>query len=92
MSKKPTTKNIIKDWLSYKILANKKVIKSHEFEIDLVKYGEIYWGVKKLPSAYSRAWRSLRESQDYDGVSTLLNVKKLETKGAEGAWELITNT
>ena len=90
--RKGTTKDIIKDWLGYKILSNNKVVKSHEFEIDLVKYGELYWGVKKLPSAYSRAWRSMREHNEYTDVSTLLEVKKLQTKGAEGVWELITST
>ena len=86
-----TTKSIIKDWLNDRILNGKKVIKSHEFETELVKYGSMYWGVKKLPSAYSRAWRQIRSEQDYNDLNVTA-VKQVKTKGKEGTWELITST
>ena len=89
--RRPTTKLIIKDWLNDRIMNNRKIIKSHEFELELVKYGEVYWGVKKLPSAYSRAWRSMRAEKEYNDIG-LLGVKTLQTKGNQGTWELITNT
>ena len=88
---KSTTKVIIKDWLNDRILNGRKVIKSHEFEIDLVEYGNRFWGVKKLPSAYSRAWRQMRAAKDYDDIG-VLNVKEIKTKGKEGTWELVTRT
>ena len=92
MSKRVTTKSILKDWLASKIISNNKVIKSHQFEVDLVKYGEVYWGAKKLPSAYTRVWRSIRESRDFCDIPLLVDVKKLTTKSKEGTWELITST
>ena len=88
--RKATTKTIIKDWLKDRILNNRKVIKSHEFETELVKYGSMYWGVKKLPSAYSRAWRSIRSDKDYDGIG-IENVQELKTKDNQGVWELVTS-
>ena len=89
--RKATTKIIIKDWLNDRILNGKKIIKSHEFEIDLVEYGTWFWGVKKLPSAYSRAWRQMRATKDYDDIG-VINVKEIKSKGKEGTWELITRT
>ena len=88
---KSTTKVIIKDWLSDRILNGRTIIKSHEFEIDLVKYGEIYWGATKLPSAYSRAWREMRANEDYHDLG-ITAVKQVKTRGKEGTWELITST
>ena len=88
---KSTTKSIIKDWLNDKLLNGRTIVKSHEFEIDLVSYGEIFWGVKKLPSAYSRAWRQIRSQQDYSDLNVTA-IKQVKTKGKEGTWELITST
>ena len=89
--RKSTTKVIIKDWLNDRILNGRKVIKSHEFEIDLVEYGKWFWGVTKLPSAYSRAWRQMRATKDYVDIG-VINVKEIKSKGKEGTWELITRT
>ena len=89
--RKATTKVIIKDWLNDRILNGKKIIKSHEFEIDLVEYGTWFWGVKKLPSAYSRAWRQMRAAKDFEDIGVTA-VKQIKTKGKEGTWELITRT
>jgi hypothetical protein len=88
---KSTTKVIMRDWLNDRILNGKKIIKSHEFEIDLVEYGKRFWGVTKLPSAYSRAWRQIRANKDYDDLG-IIDVKKLDTKSKEGIWELVTRT
>ena len=89
--RKSTTKVIIKDWLNDRILNEKKVIKSHEFEIDLVEYGTWFWGVTKLPSAYSRAWRQMRAAKDFEDLGVIA-VKRIKTKSKEGAWEIITRT
>ena len=87
---KPTTNKIIKAWLQFRVQQNQKTVYSHNFENELVKYGELYWEVKKLPSAYSREWRKIRSSQDYKDIG-IYNVKKLETTSNEGVWELITS-
>ena len=81
----------MRDWLNDRILNGKKIIKSHEFEIDLVEYGKQFWGVTKLPSAYSRAWRQIRANKDYDDLG-IIDVKKLNIKSKEGIWELVTRT
>ena len=81
----------MRDWLNDRILNGKKIIKSHEFEVDLVEYGKQFWGVTKLPSAYSRAWRQIRANKDYDDLG-IIDVKKLDTKSNEGIWELVTRT
>jgi len=87
---KPTTNKIIRDWLLYKLQMNNDVVYSHDFETDLVKYGEMFWGVKKLPSAYSREWRKIRASQSYKDIG-ISNIESVKTKGNEGKWKLITS-
>ena len=87
---KPTTNKIIKDWLQFRVQQNQKTVYSHNFENELVKYGEMFWGVKKLPSAYSREWRKIRASQSYKDIG-ISNIESVKTKSNEGKWKLITN-
>ena len=79
----------MKDWINDRLLNKKKIFKSHEFETDLVEYGKCFWGVTKLPSAYSREWRKIRANKDYQDIG-IIEIKEL--KGNEGTWELITST
>ena len=88
MQKKPTTKNIIKDWLNACIICGEYVVKSHQLETALVRYGKDFWGATKLPSAYSRAWRQIRADKDFDGTD-IIKVQELKSK-TEGQWKLIT--
>jgi len=90
VSKKPTTKNIIKDWLNSCLLCGDNTVASHQFETSLVRYGKDFWGATKLPSAYSRAWRQIRAEQDFDGTD-IVTVNEIKNK-TEGKWELITTT
>tara|TARA_Y100000310_G_C20085071_1_gene535672 strand:+ start:268 stop:543 length:276 start_codon:yes stop_codon:yes gene_type:complete len=85
--KKPTTKGILKAFLKRRIQSGVYEISSHEFEIDLVKYGEVYWGVKRLPSAYSREWRSMRQLEEYKNID-IQSIEKVETESAESTWRL----
>ena len=87
---KPTTNKIIRDWLLYRLQMDEYIVYSHDFETDLVNYGEMFWGVKKLPSAYSREWRKIRASQSYKDIG-ISNIESVKTKGNEGKWKLITN-
>ena len=89
--RKATTKEIILDWLGERVLYNQKIVKSHQFETDLVTYGKMYWGATKLPSAYSRAWRQIRAEKGYIDIG-IDQVKDIKTKSNEGVWELIINT
>ena len=87
-----TTNNIINDWLKTKLLDENPIIYSNQFEDELVKYGEMFWGVKKLPSAYSRQWRKIRSTHSYRDIG-IDNVRPVKTKykSNEGVWELIIN-
>ena len=83
-----TTNNIINDWLKFQLENGTSTVYSHQFEDDLVKYGEMFWGVKKLPSAYSRQWRKIRSTQSYRDIG-IDYINPIKTKSNEGAWELI---
>ena len=87
---KPTTNKIIRDWLLYRLQMDEYIVYSHDFETDLVNYGEMFWGVKKLPSAYSREWRKIRASQSYKDIG-ISNIESVKTKSNEGKWKLITS-
>ena len=89
--RKATTKEIILDWLGEKLFHELKIVKSHQFETELVNYGKMYWGATKLPSAYSRAWRQIRAEKSYVDIG-IEQVKDIKTKSNEGVWELIINT
>jgi len=89
--KTPTTKGILLKFLKSRIQSGMFEISSHEFEIDLVKYGEVYWGVKKLPSAYSREWRKLRQLGEYEMID-IKSIQEVETESAESTWKLIPIT
>jgi hypothetical protein len=86
--KTPTCKGILLQFLKKRIQSGLLEISSHEFEIDLVKYGEMYWGVKKLPSAYSREWRKLRQLGDYQLID-IDSIEEVKTESAESTWKLI---
>ena len=86
--KKPTTKGILLKFLKSRIQGGFYEISSHQFEVDLVKYGEMYWGAKKLPSAYSREWRKLRQLGAYHEID-IERIDEVETESAESTWKLI---
>ena len=84
-----TAKRILKDFLSNKLKSGDNTVSSHEFEVDLVAYGKTYWGVLKLPSAYSREWRKIRQEDDLRDID-ILEVIELETDSPEATWQLKT--
>ena len=88
---KATTNNIINDWLKSKLLNGQSIIYSHQFEDELVKYGECFWGVKRLPSAYSRAWRSLRQHNQLIDID-VKDAVEITTESAEATWKLVKET
>ena len=88
--RKLTAKKVIKRYLRNRLLGVKNTVSSHHFETDVVRYGEMFWGVKKLPSAYSREWRKIRASQSYKDIG-ISNIESVKTKSNEGKWKLITN-
>ena len=81
-----TTKEIIFRYLKRRKADGIKSISSVHFEIDIPKYGNFYWHVSRLPSAYSREWRRIRESKDYRDIG-IKNVVEVETPGPTKSWE-----
>ena len=86
-----TAKKIIKRYLRKRILGGKDTVSSHHFETDVVKYGEMFWGVKHLPSAYSRAWRSLRQHDELIDID-VKDAVEITTESAEATWKLVKET
>ena len=83
-----TAKDIIFAYLRRKLKLGENEISSHHFETELVKYGELYWGALKLPSAYSRAWRDIRQKEEYINHD-ITSVTKVDTESAEATWKIV---
>ena len=86
---KPTAREIIKDFLALRLQAGFNEVSSHNFEVDVVKHGVRYWGVKHNPSTYSRIWRGMKS----DGViedNYVLDIVEKKTKKSESTWVILT--
>lgn len=84
-----TTKDIIFRYLKRRKADGVNYISSVHFEIDVPKYGVEYWQTTKLPSAYSREWRRIRENKEYKeiGIEEVIEVVKNKQTRTK-AWEL----
>ena len=84
-----TTKDIIFRYLKRRKADGVNYISSVYFEIDVPKYGVEYWQTTKLPSAYSREWRKIRENKEYKeiGIEEVIEVVKNKQTRTK-AWEL----
>ena len=84
-----TTKDIIFRYLKRRKADVVNYISSVHFEIDVPKYGVEYWQTTKLPSAYSREWRKIRENKEYKeiGIEEVIEVVKNKQTRTK-AWEL----
>ena len=84
-----TTKDIIFRYLKRRKADGVNYISSVHFEIDVPKYGVEYWQTTKLPSAYSREWRKIRENKEYKeiGIEEVIEVVKNKQTRTK-AWEL----
>ena len=91
LSPQGTAKDIIFAYLKRKLKLGENEISSHHFEIELVEYGELYWGVMKLPSAYSRAWRDIRQKEEYKNHD-ITSVTKVDTESAEATWKIVKSS
>ena len=86
---KVTVKFIIKKWLRKRLDEGINIVASHEIETNLVEYGKEYWGCLHTPSTYSRAWRTLKASDELKEID-ILDVKIVNNKSAETTWKLQT--
>jgi len=89
--KRTTARDIILDYLSSRFLQNVYYISSHDFEIDVVKFGKDWHGKWHNPSTYSRAWRKLKESGSIPELD-VFKVESTKNKSAETTWVLKTRT
>jgi len=89
---KTTTREIIVNWLKWRIADSQFVISSHNIEghgkADLIPFGKNFFGMSHNPSTYSRAWRLLKE----DGSIPEANITHVQTitHKPEAKWRLLT--
>ena len=76
-------------YLKYRIAQRVYTISSIHIEDSLPKYGKSLWNTTRLPSAYSREWRRIRENREYL-TAGIKDVKEIQTKSdTTKIWELI---
>lgn len=91
LAPRASAKKIIYAYLNRKLSLGENYISSHNLETELVKYGEMYWGLTKLPSAYSRAWREIRQKEEYKNHN-IESVVEQTTESAEATWKITRRT
>ena len=83
------TKDMILRYLKYRLAQVITTISSVHIEDSLPKYGKALWGTSRLPSAFSREWRRIRENREYM-TAGIKEIKEIQTTGdATKVWELI---
>tara|TARA_R100000458_G_scaffold59587_2_gene70647 strand:- start:345 stop:623 length:279 start_codon:yes stop_codon:yes gene_type:complete len=87
--KRSTAKSIIIDYISSMFLQNIYKISSHDFEINVVKFGKDWHGKWYNPSTYSRAWRKLKETGRIPELD-VFSIDTVKNKSAETTWVLRT--
>ena len=69
------TKEMILRYAKYRIAQGVDTISSVDIEDNLPKYGKALWDTVRLPSAYSREWRRIRENREYLYKKTISFIK-----------------
>ena len=76
-------------YAKYRLAEGNNTISSIDIEDSLPKYGKALWNTVRLPSAYSREWRRIRENREYM-TAGIKEIKEIQTTGdATKVWELI---
>ena len=68
-------------YAKYRLAEGKDTISSIDIEDSLPKYGKALWNTVRLPSAYSREWRRIRETREYLKAG-IKNVEEIKSPGA----------
>ncbi|MBU46191.1 MAG: hypothetical protein CMD28_02070 [Flavobacteriales bacterium] len=84
-----TTKKIILKYLSKRINEGVPVISSIHIETQLPKYGRLHCDTTRLPSAYSRTWRKIRENKEYNEIG-VIDLKEISNQNKTKTWQIIT--
>ena len=88
-----TTKDIILKYLQRRTAEGISIVSSYHIEQAVPEYGRIYCDTTRLPSAYSRVWRKIREKEEYKTIG-ILELKELKERGLSKnkmkTWQIIT--
>lgn len=84
-----TTKGIILKYLNYRINQGVPVISSIHIETRLPEYGKLFHNTSRLPSAYSRTWRKIRENKEYNEIG-VIDLKEISNQNKTKTWQIIT--
>lgn len=78
-------------YAKYKLAQGVDTISSVDIEDNLPKYGKALWDTVRLPSAYSREWRRIRENREYltAGIKDIEEVETKATGNTYKIWRLI---
>jgi hypothetical protein len=83
------TKEMVLRYAKYKLAQGIDTISSIDIEDSLPKYGKALWNETRLPSAYSREWRRIRENREYL-TAGIKDVKEIKSAGASyKIWQMI---
>ena len=84
-----TTKEIILKYLQRRVSEGISVISSIHIETQVPDYGRLYWETVRLPSAYSRTWRKIRENKEYEEIG-VLDLKEISNQNNTKTCQIIT--
>ena len=84
-----STKDIILKYLQRRVSEGISVISSIHIETQVPEYGRLYWETVRLPSAYSRTWRKIRQNKEYNEIG-VLDLKEISNKNKTKTWQIIT--
>ena len=64
------------------------IVSSYHIEQALPEYGRLYWDTTRLPSAYSREFRKIREKEEYREIG-IIDLKEIKENNKMKTWEII---
>lgn len=88
--KKPTSKEILLEWLRALVELGHTEVFSHQIENDLPLYGQRVHGKLHIGSNYSRRWREVIESGDYRkaGITSVTEIPPHVSGRSDKGWRL----
>ena len=84
-----TTKDIILKYLQRRISEGIPIVSSYHIEQAVPEYGKLYWDITRLPSAYSREWRKIRENKEYKSIG-IIKLEEIKENSNMKTWQIIT--
>ena len=83
-----TTKDIILKYLQRRMAEGISIVSSYHIEAALPEYGRLYWDTTRLPSAYSREFRKIREKEEYRQIG-IIDLKEIKENNKMKTLEII---